>query len=120
MKPRLNIDKIAKGLGAKRIGTVSASGGYFGAIQLAADVAARFQKPAGGGRATDPSWTQRRLLPMSPRTLAELEHLADRISKQRRQQINPMQVASLLLERAMNQLNEAGTAELAETVDPHL
>ena len=36
MKTRLNMNKIAKGLGARRRGKVAASGGYFGAIQLAA------------------------------------------------------------------------------------
>ena len=30
MKPRLDMNKIAKGLGAQRGGTVAASGGYFG------------------------------------------------------------------------------------------
>jgi hypothetical protein len=37
MKIRLNMNKIAKGLGAKRRGKVVASGGYFGALQLLAD-----------------------------------------------------------------------------------
>jgi hypothetical protein len=31
MKPKLDIDKIAKDIGAKRIGKIHASGGYFGA-----------------------------------------------------------------------------------------
>ena len=46
MKPKLDMSKIAKGLGAERRGKVSAGGGYFGAIQLAADVQARFRTPA--------------------------------------------------------------------------
>ncbi len=33
---QLNMDKIAKGLGVERRGRVSAGGGYFGAMQLAA------------------------------------------------------------------------------------
>jgi hypothetical protein len=33
---------------------VSATGGYFGAMQLLADIEARFRIPAGGGRPTDP------------------------------------------------------------------
>jgi hypothetical protein len=36
-------------------------GGYFGAIQWAAEVAARFRVPEGGGRPTDPSWIEKRL-----------------------------------------------------------
>jgi hypothetical protein len=54
MKTRLDMEKIAKGLGAVRRGKVSPSAGYFGALQLLADVEARFRTPAGGGRPTDP------------------------------------------------------------------
>jgi hypothetical protein len=60
MKVRLDMDKIARGLGAERRGKVSASGGYFGALALAADIEARFRVPSGGGRPTDPDWTERR------------------------------------------------------------
>lgn len=42
MKPRLDMDKIARGLGAECKGKVPASGGYFGAAQLAADIETRF------------------------------------------------------------------------------
>jgi len=34
------MDRIAKALGAERCGKVVAGGGYFGAVQLAAEVAA--------------------------------------------------------------------------------
>jgi len=54
MKTQLNMDKIAKGLGAERQGKVAATGGYFGAMQLLADIEARFRVPSGGGRPTDP------------------------------------------------------------------
>ncbi len=64
MKAHLDMDKIAKGLGAERRGKVSATGGYFGAMQLVADIQARFRVPSGGGRPTDPTWTERRLLPL--------------------------------------------------------
>ena len=57
------MDRIAKELGAERKGKVAASGGYFGAMQLVADVEARLLVPAGGGRRTDPQWTERRLIP---------------------------------------------------------
>jgi len=49
MKTQLNMDKIAKGLGAERQGKVAATGGYFGAMQLLADIEARFRVPSGGG-----------------------------------------------------------------------
>ena len=57
MKTRLNMNKIAAGLGAERRGTVSSTGGYFGAMQLRAEIDARFRVPSGGGPATDPRWT---------------------------------------------------------------
>jgi len=47
------MDRIAKELGAERKGKVAASGGYFGAMQLVADIEARLLVPAGGGRRTD-------------------------------------------------------------------
>jgi hypothetical protein len=69
MKKQLNMDKIARGLGAERRGKVSAKGGYFGAMQVLADVEATFRVPQGGGRPTDPRWTERRLVPLAPQTL---------------------------------------------------
>ena len=50
MERRVDIDKIAKGLGAHRLGVQEAKGGHFGAMQLVADVKARFKTPKGGGR----------------------------------------------------------------------
>ena len=79
MKVRLDMDKIARGLGAERRGKVAASGGYFGAIQLLADIEARFRVPPGGGRPTDASWTERRLVPLAPRTLKRLEEIAAKV-----------------------------------------
>ncbi len=75
MRQELDMDKIADGIGAKRLGKVKSSGGYFGAMELAAEVARRFRAPAGGGRATAPEWTERRLIPLSPGTLKRLEDL---------------------------------------------
>ena len=69
MKRRLDMDKIARRLGAERRGKVSAKGGYFGALQVLADVEAMFRVPARGGRPTDPRWTERRLVPLAPQTL---------------------------------------------------
>ena len=41
MSTMLDMERIAKELGAERCGKVSAHGGYFGALQLAAEVASR-------------------------------------------------------------------------------
>src|SRR6266446_8316978 len=95
MGATLDMDRIAKDLGAERRGKVSPRGGYFGALQLAADIAARFRVPEGGGRATDPSWSEQRLVRLSLRTLEQLEKLA------KQAHASPMQVAALLLEQAV-------------------
>src|SRR5438876_7750526 len=95
MGETLDMEHIAKALGAERRGKVSAGGGYFGALQLAAEVAARFRVPEGGGRATDPSWSEQRLVRLSPKTLEQLEKLAEQ------SHASPMQIAALLLEGAV-------------------
>lgn len=105
-KPKLDMEKIAKGLGAKRKGEVKAGGGYFGAMQLAADVHARFQAPVGGGRGTDPDWTERRLLPLAPSTLSRLEHLAKILNEQEGVSVGALQVAALLLEKAIEKADD--------------
>src|SRR5207302_5187190 len=112
MRRGLDMDQIARALGAIRSGKVSATGGYFGAMQLLADIEARFRVPSGGGRATDPNWTERRLVPLAPRTLARLEELAAKIREQSQVAIEPMQLAALLLEKTTEQVSDAETEKL--------
>src|SRR5437868_1314138 len=112
MKPQLDMDKIAKGLGAERRGKVAASSGYFGAMQLQADVEARFRVPSGGGRPTDPAWTERRLVPLAPRTLERLERLAAKVREHGGLSVEPMQLAALLLEKTAKDLNAADAEAL--------
>ncbi len=95
MSTPLNMDHISKELGAERRGKVVSRGGYFGAVQLAAEVAARFRTPEGGGRPTDPTWDEQRLVRLSAKTLEQLEKLAEQAHA------SPMQVAALLLEQAV-------------------
>src|SRR5829696_337772 len=95
MSTSLDMDRIATALGAERRGQVVSRGGYFGAVQLAAEVAARFRVPEGGGRPTDPSWDEQRLVRLSATTLARLEQLAEKAHA------SPMQVAAILLEQAV-------------------
>jgi hypothetical protein len=52
---------------AQSVGEVLAGSGHFGAMQVVAEIQARFQAPAGGGRSTDPTWTDRRLVPLFDR-----------------------------------------------------
>ena len=95
MGESLDMERIAQALGAERRGKVSRRPGYFGALQLAAEIAARFRVPDGGGRATDPSWSEQRLIRVSPQTLEQLAKIAEQAHA------SPMQVAALLLERAV-------------------
>jgi hypothetical protein len=50
MKTRLDAEKIARGLGTKRRGRVSACAGHFGALQLVAELRARFPAQARDSR----------------------------------------------------------------------
>jgi hypothetical protein len=115
MKTRLDMDKIAKALGAERRGKVTPSGGYFGAMQLLADVDARFRVPAGGGRPTDPGWTERRLVPLAPRTLKRLEEIAVRVRRLGGATLEPMQLAALLLEKTTERISEDEAEELVSS-----
>jgi hypothetical protein len=99
MKPHLDMNRIARGLRAERKGKGAVGGGYFGAMQLLADIEARFRVPAGGGRATDPDWTERRLVPLAPRTLKRLEAITEDVRARSGVSVEPMQIAALLLER---------------------
>lgn len=95
MGTNLDMERIAKELGAERRGKILTGAGYFGALALAAEVRARFRVPEGGGRATDPSWSEQRLVRLSAKTLKQLENIA------KQAHASPMQVAALLLEQAV-------------------
>ena len=114
MKAQLDMNKIAKGLGAERKGKVSSTAGYFGAMQLLGDIEARFRVPAGGGRPTDARWTERRLVPLTPRTLKRLEQIAARIRHQGGASVEPMQLAALLLEKTTDHLSDDEAEELIQ------
>src|SRR6266849_5950167 len=112
MKPHLDMNKIARGLRAERKGNVSAGGGYFGAMQLLADIETRFRVPVGGGRATDPDWTERRLVPLAPRTLKRLEAITEGVKARCGVSVEPMQLAAVLLEKTTEQLSEDEAKDL--------
>jgi hypothetical protein len=100
MRSRVDMDRVARVMGATRQGHVQAAAGAFGAAHLAHEVRARFQTPATGGRATDAAWTERRLVPLAPATLDRLEVLAATLCERAGVEIQPMQLAALLLEAA--------------------
>src|SRR3989442_11353279 len=116
MKRKLDMDRIAKGLGAERRGKVSATGGYFGAMQLLADVEAKFRVPAGGGGPTGPRWTERRLVPLALETLERLEDITAPGRKHGGINVEPMQLAALPLQKTNRQPNER---EAQKLVPPH-
>jgi hypothetical protein len=103
-KRRVDSDKIAKGLGARKRGQVYSTGGYPGAAQLAAEVRERFRVPDGGGRPTDPSWSDKRLVPVAPRTLERLQRIAKRLKEETGVRVEPMQLAAILLETTADQI----------------
>ena len=106
MKPKLDMEGIARRLGGERLGAVRAAGGHFGAHALAAEVADRFKVPQNGGRSTDPGWTERRQLPLRPETLRRLERLAAKIREEGGAEIHPMQLAAVLLEKLTRNASE--------------
>ena len=103
-KRRVDTDKIAKGLRAKKRGQVYSTGGYTGAAQLAAEVRERFRVPDGGGRPTDPTWSDKRLVPVAPRTLERLQRIAKRLHEETGVRVEPMQLAAILLETTADQV----------------
>ena len=109
---KTNIDKIARKLGAKRRGRVDARSGYSGAMELLAEVQERFQVPSTGGRATDASLTVQRQIALQERTYKQLVTVAARLSKATGKSIGPLQVGTVLLEHAAEQLNDADLVKL--------
>ncbi len=106
MNRDLDIDKIAKGVGGKRVGKVESSSGYFGAMQLAAEVTRRFKVPHGGGRRTDRRCTEKRLVAFTPETLERLDHISAILN------ISRFQAAGLILEKAVEEIREEDLEKL--------
>ncbi|HEY8150042.1 MAG TPA: hypothetical protein VIK51_14140 [Vicinamibacteria bacterium] len=110
-RSKLSHARLAKNLGSRVAGSVRAGAGYFGALQVAEDVRRRFKAAPRGGRARDPEWTQKRLLPFRPETLARLQTLAARVSEIVEFRVEPLQVAALLVERDLERLDDRDVVE---------
>lgn len=101
-----NIDRIAKGLGAKVVRQIPETGpGAFGAARLAKIVANIQGRLAPGqglrpGRPTDATWVLHPKVPMSEATKHRLDVLAEQISASGRK-VSPMQLAAQILEDAL-------------------
>lgn len=109
----VDIKKVAERLGGEVRGEVRAAGGYLGALALSAEIERRFRTPSGGGRATDPEWTEQRLVRLKLTTLKRLERLARHISA-RGQRLSPMQLAALLLEKASEDVEQLHGLSVAD------
>jgi len=100
------IAKLAKGMGAKHVGTLpNVGGGAFGMARLAQMLHARLAPSSGKrpGRPTNDEWTEHPKVPMSPETLASLRDLSARLSSEERK-VSPMQLAAQLLEECVLQI----------------
>lgn len=100
MKPRLDMNRIAKGLRARRRGKLTASSGYFAAMQLAADVQARFQIPR-VARPTDPALTLGGVVPLAPPSLMSLQKITAEICKGGGASLEPLQLEALPVEKSL-------------------
>ena len=60
-----------------------------------------------------PEWTERRLLPLTPKTLTRIEDLAAKLRSKSGIGIEPMQLAGLLLERIANAIGDDDLDDLA-------
>jgi hypothetical protein len=82
-------------------------------MQLVAAIQSRFLVPQGGGRATDPQSTERRLVPLAPETLARLSQIAKKLHDDQGIVIAPLQLAGLLLEHATGAVDDLAAERIA-------
>lgn len=114
MKARkLDHEKLANNLGSRVLGKVAVGPGYFGALQVAEEVRRRFKPLAGGGRARDPRWTTKRLMPVRAETLIRLQALSEEVSRLVQHRVEPLQIAAVLIERDLEHFTDR---ELAQAV----
>jgi hypothetical protein len=115
-RAKISHARLARNLGSRVSGHVGAGAGYFGALQVAEEVRRRFKAAVGGGRARDPQWTLKRLMPVRPETLARLQAVAARVSEIVEFRVEPLQVAALLVERDLDRLDDREVIEAVTSV----
>jgi len=81
--------------------------GPVGAARLAAIMSARLQPSQGKrtGRPSNPEWVRREKVPMKDETVAQLQELAETLSRAGRK-VSPMQIAAQLLEQGLEQVRK--------------
>ncbi len=68
--------------------------------KLKEELEARLKTPVGGGRSTDPGWSERRVVGMTKDTLRTLKRIAAALNRDG-VAVAPMQVAAVLLEHEL-------------------
>jgi hypothetical protein len=112
MKTTLDMEKIARGLGAEYRGEGFSQGRILRRNASSGRRHSKVPRTRGRGRPTDPRWTERRLVPLAPQTLERLEELTVRIREHGTVSLEPMQLAGLLLEKTTERLSDEEVEEL--------
>lgn len=99
MKSKHGIDltRVGQVMGAELVGRVAVRGGGFGSLPLAVGAQVGMRTPSSGGRATDPRWTEKRLVPFAPSTLEWLKEESVRLSESG-VSVAPFQIAARIIE----------------------
>lgn len=105
--------RLAKALGASRtVDTQTrAVGGPLDLLALRAEFTSRLR--SSGGRPTDPNWTVARQVPFKEESWARLKDLASDVGASGRR-VGPAQVAALLIEKTLAELEEQEWAATLE------
>ncbi len=105
--------RIAEALGASRVVEVGPKtiGGPLDLLALREEFNQRLR--SSGGRPTDPAWTVTRLVPFKEDNWTRLQDLASEIGVTGRR-VGPAQVAALLIESSLEELEEAQWHEALE------
>ena len=97
--------KVARYLGAEPEGRLEGGWGPLAAAVWALEVAERLRPPVGGGQPTDPSWNERRLVPLKRETLDKLNQMAAALREKTGTNVQPLQIAAAVIERFAGELN---------------
>ncbi len=105
--------RLAAGLGAERVVEVGQQhlGGPLDMLALRQEFNERLRST--GGRPTDPSWKVSRQVPFRPESWERLQDIAGEIGASGRR-VGPAQVAALLLENSLEEIDDARWTEALE------
>ncbi len=101
---------LVKALGASRVIEVGQSkiGGPLDMLALREEINGRLR--SSGGRPTDPSWKVSRQVPFKEESWSRLQDIASEVGASGRR-VGPAQVAALLLENSLEEMEDAGWHE---------